>query len=317
MFKDIAEKIEKAQNIIILTHINPDGDALGSSAGLKLALCKSGKNATVLLEKEVPEMFSVFGKNFSWGEHKGECDLVISVDCGDKERLGECSKYVDMFETVNIDHHISNTLFGNVNYVDSKASAAGEIIYELISYLDIPVDSDIASMLYGAILTDTGGFMFSNTTVRTHKIAAELIGFGADFYNLNKKLMIEKDFKRQKVTAACIEKMEFFKDGKICVVVFDNEFTNKISMKDEELNGIAQVPRTVSGVEAGVLISEINKGTVKVSLRSDEIIDVAEVAEKFGGGGHKRASGIRFFGESTENVKQKIISELEKQLGVE
>lgn len=317
MFKEIAGKIEKAQNIIILTHINPDGDALGSSAGLKLALCKAGKNATVLLEKEVPQMFYVFGDNFSYGDYKGECDLVISVDCGDKERLGECGKYVDMYETINIDHHISNTLFGNLNYVDSKASAAGEIIHELISYLNIPFDKEIASMLYGAILTDTGGFMFSNTTVRTHNIIAELISHGADFYNLNKKLMIEKDFKRQKVTAQCIDKMEFFNNGKICVVMFDNEFCKKLSMNDEDLNGIAQVPRTVSGVEAGVLISEINEGTVKVSLRSDEIIDVSKVAEKFGGGGHKRASGIRFFGENIENVKQKIISELEKQLGVE
>ena len=316
MFEKIAATILKSEKILIVTHINPDGDALGSSAGLKLALEKTGKKATVLLEKEVPGMFEVFGENFSNEAGLEEYDLVISLDCGDKKRLGECEKYVDKYYTINIDHHISNTLFGDENYVDSDASATGEIVYELICFLNIPLDEKIAGVLYGAILTDTGGFMFSNTTVRTHHIAAELIKSGADFYTFNKKLMIEKEYQRQKITAECINRMDFFEDGKICVVMFPNEFCTEISMQDEDLNGIASVPRTVSGVEVGVLISEINKGTVKVSLRSDRIVDVSFVAEKFGGGGHKRASGIRFFYKDINEVKQIIVNELTKQLEV-
>ena len=313
MFKDISSLIEKSKSILILTHINPDGDALGSCVGFKGMVDSMGKSAVILLEKELSPQFSVFGDNFKVGECDSSFDLVVSLDCGDEGRLGDLVKHFKG-TTISIDHHVSNTKFATVNYVDSKASATGEIIYELIKYMNVPFTKEMASALYGAILTDTGGFMFSNTTKKTHDIAGDLIAFGADYYSLNKKLIQEKDYKRHLIAAKCIENMSFFADGKICVSVFTNDYCNELDIKDDDLNGLAQVPRTISGVEAGVLITEINKGTVKVSLRSDEIVDVSKVAEKFGGGGHVRASGIRISDALIDKVKEDLIEEIKKQL---
>lgn len=316
MFDKVKEIIEKSNNILILTHQNPDGDALGSAVGFKYLLKEMGKNGVILLEKELPSMFRIFGDEFLWGECDFPYDLAVSLDCGDIGRLGEVGCYLTG-NTLNIDHHISNTGFAMVNYVDSKASATGEIICKLADYLGVSYTEKMASALYGAILTDTGGFMFSNTGSETHKIAAKLIEAGADYYNYNKKLIQEKDYKRQLVGAKCVEKMEFYADGRICVCVLNNGYCTDAGIIDEDLNGIAQIPRTVSGVEVGCLITEINKGLVKVSLRSDCIVDVSQIAEKFGGGGHMRASGIKIRDKSIEKVKEELILEIEKQLEVE
>lgn len=313
MNTSVAKLLNNAENILILTHLNPDGDALGSTAGFKLMLEKMGKKATVLLEREPAPLFSVFGDNYSWGEPEGEFDLVVSLDCGDLKRLGECEKYFKG-NTLSIDHHISNSRFADVNYVEPQAAATGEIIYDLVKYLGVEFDKEIASSLYGAILTDTGGFMFSNTTKKTHLIAGELIGFGADYYNLNKKLMQEKDYKRHLISAKAIENAEFEADGKICICLFDNELCENLNITDDDLNGLAQVTRSISGVEAGVLITEITKGIVKVSLRSDELVNVALVAEAFGGGGHIRASGVRFRDTDILKVKDMITEEIRGQL---
>lgn len=314
MFSEIAKVIEKASDILIITHLNPDGDALGSTAGFKLMLEKLGKRATVLLEKAPAPMFEIFGDNYTWGEPEGEFDLVVSLDCGDLKRLGECEKYFKG-NTLSIDHHVSNTLFADVNHVEPDAAATGEIIYKLVKYLKVDFTPEMASSLYGAILTDTGGFMFSSTTEETHLAAGELIRAGADFYNLNKKLHLEKDYKRHLISAHAIENAIFSADGKICICLFDNALCESLNIVDDDLNGLAQVTRSISGVEAGVLITEITKGLVKVSLRSDEIVDVAKVAEAFGGGGHIRASGVRFRDADILKVKDMITEEIMKQLG--
>lgn len=313
MFNEVLKKISDKRKILILTHINPDGDALGSASAFKLILEKAGKEAVVLLSSPLPESLKIFGDYFSFGDTDFSYDLAVSVDTGDIDRLGDLKKYFKG-ETLNIDHHKSNTNFADVNFVDPSASATGEIIARLSKAMNIVPDAEIASALYGAILTDTGGFMFSNTTEETHKIAGKLISLGASFYNLNKKLMLEKDYKRQYLTAKCIENMEFFENGKISVITITNEYAKHNDIKEEDLNGLAQLPRTVSGVEVGVLISEVNKGTVKVSLRSDEIVDVSEIAEKFGGGGHIRASGIRIADGDIEKVKKNILKEISDKL---
>lgn len=314
MFKEIFKSFKKAQKILIFTHVHPDGDAIGSTLALKKALESMGKTADIVLERPLSVIFECFGDNFITKEDiRCEYDLKVSLDCGDYDRLGELK---DLFKgkTVNIDHHLSNTLFADINYVDDKSAATGEIIYDLIKYMKVKITNEIADGLYGAILTDTGGFMFSNTTVKTHNIAAELIAKGADYYNLNKKLIQEKDYHRHLITAKCIENMEFYEDGKIAVSVFSNDMANSYEMKTDDTNGLSAVPRTVKGVEVGVLITEIKKGTVKVSLRSDSIVDVSQIAAKFGGGGHKRASGITLMEKDINILKTELLDEIKKHL---
>ena len=314
MFGEVFKAIKEAEKILIFTHLHPDGDALGSTVAFKKAVEQMGKVADIILEKPRSDMFECFGNNFILREELDkEYDLKVSLDCGDKERLGEIK---DLFcgNTLSIDHHASNTYFADVNFVDSESAATGEIVYKLLKYLNIDFTSEIAGALYGAILTDTGGFMFSNTSPETHIMISELMEKGADYYNLNKKLMQEKEYRRHLITARCIENMEFFKDGKICVSVFENDETVKIGMTGDDTSGLSAVTRTVKGVEVGILITEIDKGTVKVSLRSDAYVDVSEIAVKFGGGGHKRASGITFKDKNIKEVKETLVEEISKCL---
>ena len=314
MFKKILKSFKKAEKILIFTHIHPDGDAIGSTFALKKALEYMGKKADIVLERPLSVIYDYFNGAFiTKDELKDDYDLKVSLDCGDLERLGEVKEFFKG-NTINIDHHVSNSLFADINYADDKSAATGEIIYDLIKYMKIKITTDIADGLYCAILTDTGGFMFSNTSVRTHTIAAELIDKGASYYTLNKKLMQEKDYHRHIITAKCIENMEFYEDGKICVSIFNNEMATELEMKTDDTNGLSAVPRTVKGVEVGILMTEIVKGIVKVSLRSDSIVDVSSVAEKFGGGGHKRASGITLRDKDIYTLKDELIEEIKKCL---
>jgi len=310
MYKEVADILKEAQKILIFTHLHPDGDALGSTVALKKAMESIGKKADVILERPLSPVFQCFGDEFILRDNlSDEYDLKVSLDCGDYDRLG---KIKDLFsgKTVNIDHHSSNTFFAEINYVDGESAATGEIVFSLIKYMGIDITKEIADAIYGAILTDTGGFMFSNTGAKSHIVAAELIEKGADYYALNKKLMQEKEYHRHLITAHCIENMEFYKDGKVCVSVFTNETASEIGMTLDDTNGLSAVPRTVKGVEVGVLITEIVKGTVKVSLRSDSIVNVSEIAAKFGGGGHIRASGITLKDKDINTVKEELIKEI-------
>lgn len=313
MFEKIISAINKAKNILVFIHMNPDGDALGSALGFANGMEKAGKNVAILLEKEKDEMFSCFSGPFVTDADEKEFDLLVSLDCGSLERMG---KVADKFygNTINIDHHHQNTNFADINYVDGEKAATGEIVYLLLKEMNIEFDEKIASPLYGAILTDTGGFMFSNTSEFTHKMAADLISSGADYYELNKKLMGEKSYHRHLLSAKCVEKMEFESDGKICICVLSNEFCCEHNINNDELNGIPALLRSVSGVEVGVLITEAEKGTIKVSLRSDKIVDVSKICEKFGGGGHIRAGGIRIQRRDINEIKEELLKEIKKEL---
>ena len=309
MFGEVKKALDGASKILIFTHLNPDGDALGSSVAFKKAMESLGKKADIILEKPLSPYFDCFGDNFILREDiDDDYDLRVSLDCGDMERMGEVK---DLFygKTLSIDHHDSNKGFADINYVEAKSPATGLIIYKLIKYLDIKITKEIADAIYGAILTDTGGFMFSNTGAETHEVAAELIKAGADYYTLNKKLMQEKEYHRNLLTAYAIKNMEFYKDGEICICTITNEEAKELNMTPEDTTGLTSVPRNVKGVEVGILLTEIVKGTVKASFRSDIKADVAKLAEKFGGGGHVRASGATFKDLDINTVKEKLIKE--------
>ncbi|MBQ4109553.1 MAG: bifunctional oligoribonuclease/PAP phosphatase NrnA [Clostridia bacterium] len=308
--ENIIKALERAEKILILTHINPDGDAVGSCYAVKKALERAGKQADIVLNSKLGDEFGYFEDSVLYTVPEKDYDLILSVDCGDLKRLGDLGKYYEG-ETANIDHHYSNDNFGKYNYVDGGAAAAGEIVYDLINKMEIPFDKEIASGIYVALLTDTGGFMFSNTSSKTHNIIAEMMKYGIDFYDFNNMFMQEKTYKKLKITAYCIERMEFYHNGKCCVCVLDNKACKSEKIENSDLNGIAALPRSVRGVEVGALITEAESGKVKVSLRSDKIVDVSQIAAKFGGGGHVRASGITVPGGNLAELKEQLIKEIE------
>lgn len=312
-FSEVMEKIRRAERIAVFTHVMPDSDALGSAFALRGALRAMGKQADCFLEKSLSEMYGFFPSDYvTEAEKVCGYDLKISVDCGERSRLGI---FADTFEgnTINMDHHREKTAFAQVNIVDENSASTGEIIYELLLAADAEITKEIADALYAAVATDTGGFMFSNTTANTHRVAAALMEAGADFYALNKHLLLEKTLKRYQLTAFCIEQMEMTQDGKIAVTALNYDTVKRLQVTADDLEGLSSLPRSIKGVEAGALLTELEPGKIKVSLRSDQIVDVSKVAASFGGGGHMRASGFTGTG-SIEELKQSILQRLKTAL---
>ena len=307
MVGDIIRSIEEAENILILTHVNPDGDAIGSSYALKKGLETLGKRVYAVTEEPVSDYFHMFKEEFiSYDEFNEEYDLVISLDTGDMKRLGKCAELFSG-ETIVIDHHKTNEGYGKFNYIDGDSASCGEIIADFLEDMNIYISPEAATGLYAAILTDTGGFIYQNTTPETHRKAARLIEVGADYIYINKKLIEEKSYESHKASAVCIEKMEFYAGGKLCIVVLDNDYCIKNNITKSSINGLSSLPRTVCGVDTGVLISEVEKGKTKVSLRTDSIVDAAEISVMFGGGGHKRAAGFISEELTPFEMKEKLI----------
>ncbi len=314
MLGDVIRAVEEAESILLLSHINPDGDAIGSVYGFKKSLEALGKTVYAVTEEPLSDYFEMFRDEFiPLKDFQEEYDLAVALDTGDTKRLGKC---VELFkgETAVIDHHETNEGYGKYNYIDGESASCGEIIYDIIEDMNIILSPEAADGLYAALLTDTGGFIYSNTTAETHRKAARLIEAGADYVHINKKLMEEKSFEVHRITALCVENMEFFADGKICVVTLDNSFCEKNGITAESISGLAALPRTVSGVDTGVFISETVKGKTKVSLRSSEIVDAAEISVMFGGGGHLRAAGFTREDISPFDMKNEIVEIITKKL---
>lgn len=292
MFTEVIAKIKKAQKIAIFNHINPDGDALGSAFGLKLALIEAGKAAEVFLREgdESCKEYKLLKGTEETGLKIEDCDLKIAVDCADVQRLGI---FAESFsgETVAIDHHITHKSFADTTLVVADAPATGEIIFDLVDEMDVKLTHDIAFNLYMAIICDTGNFKYSSTTPKTHLAAAELMKAGINFSAMSKQLFDTKTPQYLAMYKKGIERLELYHDNTIAVLgFFDSDFADA-GISDADADAIVNLPNSISGVEVGVYIRSRTDG-FKVSLRSNGCVNVAEIALEFGGGGHERASGF-------------------------
>jgi len=292
---DIVQSIIQSSSIALITHINPDGDAIGSTIALMHALDKMEKLVDVYCQDMVPSMFDFLdgiNRVTKPDQSTKSYDLVISLDCSDPERMGTCAPIMDKaIRSANIDHHVSNTLFANINVVDEEASATGEIIYKLITLLDIEPNKSIAEALYTAIVSDTGRFSFSNTTPTTHRIVANLIEWGADVVQLSNLLFNNHALEWVRLLGQAINSLEIYHDGKVAIMHITQEMMDKTGAIEEHSSGIIQYAKDITGVELAALLREVDDSTIKVSLRSQSIVDVSLLAQEFGGGGHKRAAG--------------------------
>ena len=311
--KKIAEIIKHAEKISVISHKDPDGDAVGSQLGLALALEKEGKEVYSYNVGEVPEYLFFLPGSGTVKIYNGEDlsdSLVIFVDCADRNRPG-----IQLPEgiTINIDHHVSNDNFAMYNYIDTKSASTGEIIYKLIREMSIELDKNIATCLYTAVSTDTGSFMYSNTTADTHLIAADLINNGADTDGLRENFFEGVSLKRFKLTKYAYQEVNFACDNLLAWIKIPYSFIREIGAKEEETEGVVGHIRNIKDVEVALLLKEREDGKIKGSLRSKKMIDVSKIAEIFGGGGHKRAAGFELSG-TLEEAEEIIISELKKEL---
>lgn len=320
LLNKIAIDIKNAAQIAILPHVSADGDALGASFALALALVEMGKKVSVQLEEEIPYTYSFLpgtGLSSVYAGSPSHYDTVIALDCGDIGRLGgRRIIFNSAAVTVNIDHHSTNTSFAAKNYVDKEASATGEIVYELLPILGSKPGKDIATCLYVAIATDTGCFRYSNTSPRTHLIIAELIKSGIDVAYVSRKVFDTTSYEKVKLTAAAINTLELFEDGRIAIMSLPAELIKETGAREEDCEGIINTARNIRGVEVAAMLRKGGNGEIKVNLRSNEKVDVSAIAVNHSGGGHARAAGYTVKG-GLLNEKNKLLSDIREALSYE
>ncbi len=309
---DIVRCIDASERILVFTHNNMDGDAMGSSQAFCHAMRKLGKECYILLEDEVPRYLNILHdhKDFYLFEAPWKADIAAAIDCGEKSRI---EKRLEPFYSADtricIDHHIPLKDFADYSVIEPNASASGILVYELIKHMGIEIDKDIAEDLYAAISTDTGSFMYNNTDARTHLVAADLYNYGIDHVKICNAIYATFPLAQLRIEARAIEHMVVFADGKAAVSYITQDEIKELGGSYEDTETCIDKLRTVEGVEVACMLKEKDKGVFKVSLRGKSYADVNSVAVKFGGGGHKFASGCTFetgLEEAIEKLKAEI-----------
>ena len=311
-FNEAVSLLKEKDNILILTHRNPDGDTLGSGFALLRALRDMGKRARLINADPIPKKFSFLYDGIVEEDFTEE--FVVSVDVAEKKLLGDA--FLEKYgERVNlaIDHHETSRLFAEKTYCESDSASCCEIVYLLIKAMGTPITKEIADCIYTGCSTDTGCFKYSNVTPRTHRIAAELIEAGADHSRINTRMFETKamgDFMLQKM---CLDTLEIFGEGKVAIISVTKDMLAQCAVDKSALDAIKPITRQIEGVEIGITLKEENDGKVGISVRTGESYDASAICAHFGGGGHMRAAGCEVKGtieEAKEMVKTYIAEEV-------
>jgi phosphoesterase RecJ-like protein len=311
--------IEAGDDFLVVSHVNPDGDAISSTVAVGWLLHKLGKKFTMMNEGACPRKF-----HYLWGaeqiiDHSQAASTekftrVIAVDCADYKRIGKVAdRFSEEVRIANIDHHPTNDYYGDVHLIRPNAAATAEILYDLLNVFAIEWDETIATCIYTGLLTDTGGFRYSNTTANVMRIASSLLSYGVKANDLSEMLLERLTRSHVALLKRALNTLTFNEDSSVCwlsVLLSDMEETNA---SNEDLEGLVQYPRNIEGVQIGILFKEVRTDVFKVSMRSSGAADVAKLAQLFGGGGHVRAAGCTIEGK-LEDIIARVVSEAEKEL---
>ena len=307
MLSQVVELIENKSKFGITTHIKPDGDGVGSSLGLCWLLRSLGKSAEVIVRGDIPASYrSLPGADAIRDVEKldGDYDAVFVIECSDLDRPG--IKGLENEFTVNIDHHATSAHFGTINWIDSTASAVGEMIYNLCKAIGGRVTREIAECVYMALVTDTGSFHFSNTTERTLKVASELIKAGAKPADISEAVYNNYPWSRIELMRQVLGTVKRDESGQVAMLRQTRAMREQAEAVDGDNNGFVNIPLAARDVLAVVYMREVSDNQYRVSLRSKGDINVARVAEKFGGGGHRNAAGLRIEGDWDEKERELV-----------
>lgn len=287
--KECADILREKDNILILTHANPDGDTLGSGFALCRALMKIGKICAVINADDIPKKYNYLFDDIV--EIKFKPDYVIAVDVATVNLLGGLEEQykIDMC----IDHHSTNTEYANLLLLED-VPAACQIMYEVVLALGAEVDKKIADCLYTGLTTDTGCFRYDSTTAQTYRVAADLIDAGADNGRINRIMFETKSKTYARLERLAIESMRFYEHERVAVITVTQEMFQLTGSNAQETEGLAPLTRQIEGVEIGITIQERPDGTCKASIRTFESVNAAKLAACFGGGGHAQAAGCKF-----------------------
>ena len=306
-----AEIISSRDNILILTHANPDGDTLGSAAALSLALGQMGKRSRIENSDEIPHKYDYLFVN-TQKEHF-EPEFIMSVDVADKKLLGRLEEKYDGKIELSIDHHGSNRLFAKETCVDPGSSSTAELILELIKLSGVTVTQGIANAIYTGLATDTGCFRFMNTTANTHIAAAQMIAAGADCAMINKLMFETKSFSYMKLEKRGLEGLTLHFGGRVALISLTGEDFRISGASQQDCDAICGIPRQVEGVDIGVTMREKEPGLYKISVRTNGDYDASAICQTLGGGGHKGAAGCEVRG-TLEDAKKAVLDAAGKYL---
>ena len=312
----IIELITEKDNYNLISHLLPDGDSVGSLLAMGRCLVKMGKNVNMFAPGRIPLKYRFLkGADLILNDEAlfDSSHTVIALDSSDADRLGIFKdRVLESPELVNIDHHVTNQQYGTLNYVDSDASATGEIVFSLLEPLKVELDSDLAEALYVAISTDTGSFKYDNTTAHTHSVIAKLLQAGISPGSLSQKIFDERPLSFYILLKEALSSLEMYLNRTVAIMTLSKDIRIRSGASTDDLDGIVNYTRNIEGVELGILFYVEMEDEVKVGFRSKRL-DVSHLAGKLNGGGHVRAAGCRMHG-SFEAVKKKVLDEAFKML---
>lgn len=306
-----AHFLKKHDNYVILTHASPDGDTLGAAYALYYGLKEIGKTACVICPDVIPSKYSYFAVKTDHITEKNS--TVVAVDVADRKLLGGLDDTFGDKVNLCIDHHISNAGYADNLLLDATASAACEIIYELLLKLKVNINDTTAKALYTGIATDTGCFKYSSVTAKTHIIASELFSYNIDAAEINRLMFDTKSKRLLELEKMVLDTAEYHFDSKCMLLCVTDKMQKKTGCSGTDLESIAIISRSVEGVLAGITIKQIDDEEFKISLRTFSPLDASSICGELGGGGHKGAAGVTLIG-TLKEVKNKILTAVQKNM---
>lgn len=310
--EDLLRRVRQGNRFLLTSHINPDGDAIGSELGLARMLRRMGKGAVVWNRDETPTIYRPLPG--SERIHVGAeppagfpdvFDAIIVLECPSPDRTG-IEPFLSERPVINIDHHLGNQHYGTINWVDTAAPAVGEMVYRLAQGLKVALEPETASCLYLTLVTDTGGFRFSNATPAAFESAASLVRDGAHPEQVSQWLYESQPLPVLRLVGEMLQTIDVHEGGRIATALLTQEMFSRVGASPGDSEGLVDYPRSIAGVEAVALIRQREDGTHKVSLRSRGEVDVEKIARQHGGGGHRNAAGFTLDG-SVDEIRRRVV----------
>ncbi len=315
MKKKIAKVIKQAKRIAISSHVRPDADSVGSGLALYLMLKQIGKEVHYFNTDKAPYPLTQlpgYGRIHLRQVYPDPFDVLVLVEGGTEDRTGQT--HLEEYFTINIDHHATSAYDSNINWVEPRAAAVGELIYELGRELGIKFDRDIGFNLYAAISSDTGSFKYSNTTYKSLHIASQLVktcGFAPE--DVSNLLFYSNHIEKVKMIQKVLSTLELHLEKRVAIIYFKREFLETLSLKDIETEDVISIARSIMGVDVTMFFKEIEDKFFRVSIRSRDDISSQKVAREFKGGGHDHAAGF-FYQGNIEDAKKDVLKTISKQI---
>lgn len=318
-FQEIGGCIEEADSFVLLSHVRPDGDAIGSQIALGFALEAMGKRVRLINEDGLPENLA-----FMKGAERIEtppsdpvdADVVIALDTATKPRLGDgaLAAVANAKRWINIDHHKSNPGYGDLNHIDDGSPATGQILYHLIIELGLPMPPETRDAIYVAVSTDTGSFQYSGTTSDTYEMASDLVRRGLDVGQLNALTYDNHPMRRVELMRSLLNTLEVESEGRVAHWQLTMDTVRQLELRPEDSEGLIDIIRSIQGVIVALFFEELDTGKIRVSMRSkDRRVDACKVCQQFGGGGHSLAAGIRMPG-PIEDARRMVLEAVNAEI---